>query len=245
MIPATTNEGGLFPAVLTVLEASYGGFIEVYSMDAGFCSKTNADGIAAAGKGYLFGLKGKQPGLLKEAERLLGSQTAPELSTEREHYRGDWLRSHRYRTAELAGLHGWSHRKQVWRSEQEIVHSKGGGVERANHYYVTNREWNRFKPEQLLLVVRAHWGSENNCHWTTDVSWDEDSKVWCGQGLGLQVLGLLRLRADNLISHLRSRYLRQRGERAAARRGWKEWCEVLLLVLAGLTGAAQAGLSGN
>jgi hypothetical protein len=80
-----------------------------------------------------------------------------------------------------------------------------------------------------------------------DVIWDEDTKVWCGQGLGIRVLGLLRLMAYNLVSHLRCRYLRRRDERAAAKRGWKEWGDAMLLVLAGINGAARApaGLTGN
>ena len=247
VIPAETNEGGLFPEVLTVLEANYGALIEVYSMDAGFCSKTNADSVAAAGKGYLFGLKGNQPGLFKEAEHGLGSQTVPEFSTERERYQGDAIRYHLYRTAEMAGSHAWSHLQQVWRIEKEIIRGKTGLVERENHYYVTNLEWNRFQPQQILYVVRSHGGIENHCNWTMDVIWDEDSKVWCGQGLGIQVLGLLRLMAYNLIAHLRSRYLRQRDQRAAAKRGWQEWCDVMLLIIAGITGAesVKAGLCGN
>jgi len=247
VIPAKTNEGGLFPEVLKVLEASYDGLIEVYSMDAGFCSKTNADGVAAAGKSYIFGLKENQPGLLKEAERLIGSQRVPEISTEPERYQGDSIRYHLYRTAEIEGFHGWSHLQQVWRIEKEIIRGKTGLVERENHYYVTNLDWDRFKPKQILFVVRSHWGIENNCNWTTDVIWDEDTKVWCGQGLGIQILGLLRLMAYNLISHLRCRYLRQRDQRASARRGWKQWCDVMLLVLAGgnVAERTQAGLTGN
>lgn len=247
VIPARTNEGGVFPEVLTVLEANYSALIEVYSMDAGFCSRTNGDRIAEARKGYIFGLKGNQPELFKEAERLLGSQTAPEISTDWERYQGDSIRYHLYRTAEMEGYHEWSHLKQVWRIEKEIIRGKTGFVECENHYYATNLDWNRFKPEQILLVVRSHWGIENNCNWTMDVIWDEDTKVWCGQGLGIQILGLLRLMAYNLVSHLRCRYLRQRDQGAAAKRRWKEWCDAMLLVIAGITEAksVKVGLSGN
>ena len=76
VIRAETNEGGMFPEVFPVLESSYGALIEVYSMDAGFCSVANARRIAAAQKGYIFGLKGNQPELLREAERLLASQSS-------------------------------------------------------------------------------------------------------------------------------------------------------------------------
>lgn len=247
VIPATTNEGGVFPEVLAVLEANYGALIGVYSMDAGFCSKSNAEHLAKAHKGYIFGLKGNQPGLLKEAELLLGSQTVPEISSAWERYQGDTLRYHLYRTAEMSGAHGWNHLQQVWRIEKEIIGGKSAAVEYENHYYVTNLDWGYFKAEEIVLAVRSHWGIENNCNWTMDVIWDEDSKVWCGQGLGIQVLGLLRLMAYNLVSHLRCTYLRKREERAAAKRRWKEWGDVLLLVIAGMGREPRVlpGLTGN
>ena len=171
----------------------------------------------------------------------------PEISTEWERYQGNLIRYHLYRTAEIEGYLEWSHLKQVWRIEKEIRNSKTGEVVRENHYYLTNLHWGRFKPPQILLVVRAHWGIENNCNWTMDVIWDEDTKVWCGQGLGIQMLGLLRLMAYNLVSLLRCRYLRQRDERAAAKRRWKEWCDVILLVIAGKDRAtrAQTRLAGD
>jgi hypothetical protein len=74
VIPARTNEGEMFPEVLRVLEVNYGALIEVYSMDAGFCSEANARRVAEAQQGYIFSLKGNQPALLREAERWLGSQ---------------------------------------------------------------------------------------------------------------------------------------------------------------------------
>ena len=247
VIPARTNEGGIFPEVLTVLETNYGALIEVYSLDAGFCSEANARRVAEAQKGYIFGLKGNQPELFREAERWLGSQRVPEFSTEWERYQGDLIRYHLYRTAEMEGYLEWSHLKQVWRVEKEILRGQTGELERENHYYLTNLHWGRFKPEQILRVVRAHWGIENNCNWTLDVIWDEDTKVWCGQGVGIRVLGLLRLMAYNLVSRLRCRYLLKRAERAAAKRRWKEWCDLILLVIAGKDGAAQAqaGLTGD
>lgn len=247
IIPATTNEGGLFKEVFPVLEREFGAFIEVYSMDAGFCSEANARLIADAQKGYLFALKENQPTLYGEAVRVLGGQTVPELSSEWERYQGYRVRYHLYRTRELAGYLEWGHLEQVWRIEKEIVQAATGVCEREQHYYVTNLPWGRFKAAQILLVVRSHWGIENNCNWTMDVIWDEDSKVWCGQNYAIRMLGLLRLMAYNLMAHLRCRYLRQQAERAAQRRRWREWGDILLLVLSGPAKdtQTQAGLVGT
>jgi len=81
-IRADTNEGGMFPEVFRELEATYGALIEIYSLDAGFCSQANARLIAEAHKGSSMGLKGNQPELFREATRVLGAQTQPERSSD-------------------------------------------------------------------------------------------------------------------------------------------------------------------
>lgn len=91
-IRAETHEGGMLPEVFPVLETSDGALSEVYSMDAGFCALANATRIAAAHTGDIFGLQGKQPELLREAERVLAPQTQPELSSPWETYQGDPIR---------------------------------------------------------------------------------------------------------------------------------------------------------
>lgn len=235
-IRADTNEGGMFPEVFQALEAHYTALIEIYSLDAGFCSRANAQLIAAAHKGYIMGLKGNQPELLHEAERLLGAQSQAERSSAWEPYQGNQIRYHLYRTTEMEAYLDWRHLKQVWRVEKEIRKGKTGQLERENRYYVTNLHRGRLKPMQILEVVRSHWAIENHGNWTMDVIWDEDSKVWCGQGVGIQVLGLLRLMAYNLVSLLRCRYLRRREHTRAEKRGWQEWCDVLLLLICHVDG---------
>ena len=70
-IRTDTNEGGMFPEVFQELAAHYATLIEIYSLDAGFCSQAHARVIAAAHKGYIIGLKGNQPELCREAQRVL------------------------------------------------------------------------------------------------------------------------------------------------------------------------------
>lgn len=236
VIEAETNECGKFPEVLAVLQREYNSLIEVYSLDAGFCSEANARLINEAEKGYIFGLKGNQPELLRETQRLLDPLSQPEWSSAWEKYQGQRIRYHLYRTTELEGYLAWSHLKQAWRIEKELVNGKSGVVTREQHYYLTNLHRGRLKPEQIVYAVRSHWAIENNCNWTMDVIWDEDTKVWCGQGVGIQVLGLLRVMAYNLMSHLRCRYLRKRAAGAAQKRSWKELLDLsfLLFTSAGL-----------
>lgn len=229
VIRSDTNECGMFAEVLAQLEAAYGSLVEVYSGDAAFCSEANARLVAKVGKGYIFGLKGNRRELWREATRVLGGVTTAVVSTPWEKYQGTRVRYHLYRTTELEGYLDWEHLKQVWRIEKERV-KQNGQVERENRYYVTNLHVGRFKPEQILQVVRAHWGIENNCNWTMDVVWDEDTKVWCGRGAAIQALSLLRLMAYNLVALWRCRYLRRREAQQQEKRSWQEFFDLVLQI---------------
>jgi hypothetical protein len=75
------NEGGMFPEVFQELEATNTARIEISSLAAGFCSQAKAQLIAEAHKGSMIGLKGNQPEVFREAERVLGSQRQAERSS--------------------------------------------------------------------------------------------------------------------------------------------------------------------
>jgi len=125
----------------------------------------------------------------------------------------------------------WSHLKQVLRVDKEMCKRKTDYVTCEHRYYVTNLNRGRFNAAQILPVVRSHWAIENNCNWTVDVIWDEDIKTWCGQGVGIQVLGLLRLMTYNTVAWLRCRYVRTRDATRAERRRWEEFADLLWLLL--------------
>ena len=225
-IRSDTNDMGMFAEAFAALEANYKSLYEICSVDAGFCSQANAHLVADANKAYIMALKENQPQLWREAERLLGHLTEPELSTDWECYQGKRIRYHLYRTSQIAGYLDWDHLKQVWRVEKEII-DREGSRQTENHYRLTNLHWGRLKPAQILMVVRNHWGIENNCFWSLDVVWNEDTKPWCTHNYALQVLGLLRLMAYNLVALLRFRYLRKRDEKQS----WQEWFELLYLII--------------
>jgi predicted transposase YbfD/YdcC len=51
------------------------------------------------------------------------------------------------------------------------IDKKTGRQSRETRYYITSLEPD---PKAILAAVRAHWGIENNFHWTMDVTFDED-----------------------------------------------------------------------
>ena len=96
---------------------------------------------------------------------------------------------------------------------------------------MTNLHRGRLRPEQILALVRAHGASENHGNWTVDVIWDEESQVWCGHGVGIQMLGWLRFMAYHVVSLLRCRSVRRREQTRAEKRSWQECGDVLFLLI--------------
>lgn len=214
-IGSKTNEVASFGAFFDDLVAAYGAgdLFEVITMDAGLVSRANADRIHAANKAYVMALKGTQPELFSAAQRRLGHhKRKPDFEGEAEVYQGHRIKRRLYRTTELEGYNDWSHLKQVWRVEQERRDAEGKLVEREDRYFVTNLAVGRFTLAQILLVVRGHWGIENDCFWTLDTQWREDSVPWCSQGLAVEVLSWLRLMAYNLLQYARRAHLRLRDD---------------------------------
>ena len=75
---------------------------------------------------------------------------------------------------------------------------------------------NRLSPEQILLLVRQHWGIENDCFNSLDVQWQEDSGKLCTQGQAVWGLGILRIMAYNVVQYFRKRRLRRKDDKG----GW-------------------------
>jgi hypothetical protein len=59
-------------------------------------------------------------------------------------------------------------------------------------------------PEQMLTLVRRHWGIENGPNWTADVVLEEDTASLCLRGKAPFVLSWLRLLAYNLLALVRT-----------------------------------------
>jgi predicted transposase YbfD/YdcC len=211
-IRAKTNEMGDFTRFFRRLMKAYGennDLIEGITVDAGLCSKANADVIHRYDRAYIMALKGPQAELLAEAERLLGRRTSPDAETDWERHKGKLIKRRFFRTDEIAGYHDWHHLRQAWRVEQ-IVEDKNGNIEKEQRYFLTSFPWGRLSPAQCLLVVRLHWGIENDCFWTLDTQWKEDFVPWCSRGRAVEVLSWLRLMAYNLLQLARRKSLRKK-----------------------------------
>jgi len=237
-VPSTTNEMGTFPALWDTLIDAYGALdlFEIVTADAGFTSRENADRIAADHRAYVFALKETQPELLAEAERQLQlrRKDPPDAETPWERVDGIEIRRRLYRIREIAGYHGWSHLQQVWEVQQDR-RTNGGRVETTRRLFLTNLHWGRLTADQILRVIRGHWGIENDCFGTLDLQWDEDARPWCTHGEALAVIGCLRVMAYNLLQVARKRHLRRRARdgRLAPAAAWRrifEWVRQALIL---------------
>ena len=214
LVPKKTNEMGALPKLIKNLVQAYGkSFIEVVTLDAGMTSAKNAQVITEADMRYVMAVKGTQPTLLAEAERLCGwgkhkqAGLVREAATPWQRYRGRRMRRELYRSKGIADWPAWDSAKQVWRVKQ-TTESPSGEVEVENRYFVTSLPWDRLSGQKILQLVRLHWAVENGCHWTMDVVLGEDARPWCTKGRALRMLSWLRLLAYNTLRFLRDRYLR-------------------------------------
>jgi DDE_Tnp_1-associated len=241
-IAAATNEMGHFEAALRSLKNAYRG-IDLFTMvsyDAGACSEHNGSVVRALDLHYLFGLKGVQPTLFDEARRLL-APLSPEsaVATTADVLGGGRTVVRRvYVTEDMAGFAEWKHLRTALRVESETLDGRGRRIAYENRYYIASLPACRLTAAQWLLLVRLHWGVENNCHHTLDTAFEEDDRPWIeSDPRGMLVVALLRRLAYNLVTLFRS--VTQRSEERRA----TPWLDLLRWFYNAIISATDADLA--
>jgi predicted transposase YbfD/YdcC len=141
--------------------------------DALHCHPAMAEAVRAAKAHYALGLKANHGPLFAAAEA--GFTAAGDLASfetrERAHGRTERRKTSILPVSRLAldGLH-FPGLKAIGRIEADRTGTKGQR-ESAVRYIALSR---LFSPAKLATIVRAHWGIENQLHWTLDVVFDED-----------------------------------------------------------------------
>jgi hypothetical protein len=225
-IPPKTNEMGHFPAFWRELVKAWKhtDLFRLVTTDAGYTSKANAALIDADNYGYVMRIKDTQPTLLAELERLLRPRVGqPDAVSPWERRGGKEVQRRLFRTDAIANWDGWAHARQGW-LVQTVVMDDGGQAEVVmERWFLTNVPWGMLSGGQILRVVRGHWGIENDCNWTLDVVWEEDTQAWATNAKAiesqhpLQLLSWLRLLSYNVVGWLRRVRLRSRPTWAALR----------------------------
>ena len=172
---------------------------------------------------YCLSLKENRPALHDEVERLFADPEAAGVTTaketvEKDHGRLeirrasvcssiDWLFSDRRHPGELKfpGL------AMIGMVETETT--RNGAIEHARRYYLCSKP---LDAEAFADVVRAHWGIENQLHWSLDVTFGED-QCRLRNGHGPQNMAIFRHIVINLMRTTRTKHsLKVRRKKA----GW-------------------------
>jgi predicted transposase YbfD/YdcC len=162
----------------------------IVTADALHCHRQMATRIVAQKGDYVLAVKANQPGLLADAKALIAAQNMGGAQT-MDARRGRKETRHAVVAAakNMAVKHDFPGLKAVARIE-----SRRGTDEPAERYFLMSQP---FTAEQVLNIVRAHWGIENTLHWTLDVVLDED-QARNRKDNGPENLALLRRLALNV-----------------------------------------------
>lgn len=149
----------------------------IISIDAMGTQKAIAARILDKGADYVLALKGNQTSLHDDAklffaDPVCAAPCACETDIDAGHGR---IEERLCRAADA----GWlAERHPEWKGLRSLVaviakriDKKSGTESLETRFYISSLEPD---PKALLEAVRAHWGIENNLHWTLDVIFDED-----------------------------------------------------------------------
>lgn len=248
-VPDGTNENGTFAAFFGWLMSQYGrfsGWLECFTLDAGFCTRANAELIVSAGRDYIMGLKDNQPTLILEAKRLLEPRMLGDTGSKADAYyvdkqQGRPIIYELWRTAEMQGWMDFPGLRQVWLVRRQVT-QPDGSTSVGRRYFASSLSENRLTPLELLAQVRLHWSVENKLFWRLDTQFDEDRRRFATVGEALPTMGLLRVLAFNLLMLLKDRSLRQRRPPRESLPGFIRWLGQLLSWLDGYEAGRQQGL---
>jgi len=142
----------------------------IVTADALHCHRGMAKAVAGRGGDYVLAVKNNQPGLLRDAKAAIAAaerKKAKQATTkEFGHDRKETRTAIVAPVRDMAETHNFPGLKAVAR-----ITSKRGSDKTVQRYFLMSQ---RYTPEELLRIVREHWGIENVLHWTLDVALDED-----------------------------------------------------------------------
>ncbi len=234
-------DGPSIVAAFKSLVETYGPLFDVVTYDAGGFSRANADAVIAAGKDYLFALKDEHRTMCRLAEELLAVESVIARTEDVLDNGTTVVRSLRLLRADPSWSYGdgkspeesvWPHAK-AFLSVEYVKVQHGAVVERDERMFVSSYDPKRLTPPQWLLLVRSHWGVENQNHHTLDTAFAEDDRPWIkADENGMLAVLLLRRIAYTLLALFRAKTLRSDENRATRWRVVLRWVRDALVALA-------------
>ena len=172
-----SNEITAIPELLRLVDVSGG----VVTIDAMGCQKAIAGAVVAAKGDYVLALKDNQPTLHQavvdhlmshwEAD-FAGDEVGRRQTEETGHGRGESRTYIQLEAPEsLPGFKSWRGLKSIGVAISEVV--RDGKRMDEVRYYISSLPVDA-DAKAFAHAVRSHWGVENGCHWTLDVTFRED-----------------------------------------------------------------------
>jgi predicted transposase YbfD/YdcC len=149
----------------------------IITIDAMGTQKAIAEQIVAGGADYVLALKGNQETLHQAVidyidERLEGdlADAQEHVTTEKGHGREE-TRTYLQLPApeELPGFVGWKKLRSIGVVTSSCLRDGKETIE--IRYYISSM---KVDAKQFARAVRGHWGIENSCHWSLDMTFRED-----------------------------------------------------------------------
>jgi predicted transposase YbfD/YdcC len=228
-----SNEITAIPALLKLVDVSGG----IVTIDAMGCQKEIAGAVVAAKGDYVLALKGNQGALHQAAiDHLMGrwdadfagDEVGRRQAEEAAHGRRESRTYIQLEAPEsLPGFKAWRGLKSIGMVVSETV--RDGKAADEVRWYISSLP---VEPDAKAFAhaIRSHWGIENGCHWTLDVTFREDESRIREEHLRQNMAWLNRFGLSLL------KQVPDRKSVAARRRscGWSD--EYLMQVLVGSKG---------
>jgi predicted transposase YbfD/YdcC len=174
-----TNEIGMFIPLVDSIDIEG----KDITADALLTQRTLAQYVVERHGHYHFTVKGNQPTLQSDIERLFQDRTAADYETvdPPEHGRIETRRI--WCSTALNDYLDFPHVGQVFLIEREVIHKKSGEHSQEIVLGITSRTPEQADPRRELAINRGHWTIENRCHYVIDWNYDEDRcRIRTGHG---------------------------------------------------------------
>ncbi|OAV71431.1 Transposase [Bacteroidales bacterium Barb6] len=195
-------------------------------MDATGCQRDIAARITEKGADYLLAVKGSQGCLEEDAERTVRftRPTSEWMEEDSGHGRVEQRKCTLYTDLSFIDrAEAWKNPSATVKMEAARYIKSSGKEEKEVRLYITS---SKADAEVTGKGVRSHWGIENNLHWQSDVSFNEDESRK-REGYAAQNFSLLNQIALNPVKHEQSKKRSVKGKRLDA--GWNN--DYLLKIL--------------
>lgn len=188
----------LFPSVVQAFPRLF----QIITADAAFTNSENANLVLDKQKDYFFAVKGNQPTLLKAIEESFDNDS-PCNDSSREYVNGEHVSRHIYTTALPSAISFPGAAQIIWIRQRKYKPSTDE-FSCEDRYFISSIPFGTYNNNEMLKLIRLHWGIENGSNWTCDVIFDEDTHFPCNKGYGPSVTSWLQVIAFNVISIVRS-----------------------------------------